>query len=89
MFILFKKKNLPAETTGFVEKLFECLTTKNYLGNPLAKEIPKEDTKASAPKPAETEEVMFLLLYCYFCSANLHSFYRKHHKHLFMLVQKI
>ncbi|KAG7321166.1 hypothetical protein KOW79_015581 [Hemibagrus wyckioides] len=48
---------LQKETTGFVEKLFECLTTKNYLGNPLAKEIPKEDTKASAPKPAETEEI--------------------------------
>lgn len=49
------------ETTGFVEKLFECLTTKNYLGNPPVKEIPKEETKAAAPKPAETEEVTFLL----------------------------
>ncbi|KAK3555348.1 hypothetical protein QTP86_014939 [Hemibagrus guttatus] len=49
---------LQKETTGFVEKLFECLATKNYLGNPLAKEIPKEDTKASAPKPAETEEIL-------------------------------
>ncbi|XP_060747420.1 RNA-binding protein 27 isoform X2 [Tachysurus vachellii] len=48
---------LQKETTGFVEKLFESLTTKNYLGNPPAKEIPKEETKASAPKPAETEEV--------------------------------
>lgn len=25
------------------------------------KEIPKEETKAAAPKPAETEEVTFLL----------------------------
>ncbi|KAM9450501.1 RNA-binding protein 27 isoform 1-T1 [Clarias gariepinus] len=47
---------LQKETTGFVEKLFECLTTKNYLGNPPAKEIPKEETKAPAPKPAESEE---------------------------------
>ncbi|XP_060792563.1 RNA-binding protein 27 isoform X2 [Neoarius graeffei] len=47
---------LQKETTGFVEKLFECLTTKNYLGNPPVKEIPKEETKAAAPKPAETEE---------------------------------
>lgn len=49
------------ETTDFVEKLFECLTTKNYLGNPPVKELPKEETKAQAPKPAETEEVTFLL----------------------------
>ncbi|XP_027010169.1 RNA-binding protein 27 isoform X3 [Tachysurus fulvidraco] len=52
---------LQKETTGFVEKLFESLTTKNYLGNPPAKEIPKEETKASAPKPAETEEMSLSL----------------------------
>ncbi|KAI5610636.1 RNA-binding protein 27 isoform X2, partial [Silurus asotus] len=44
------------ETTGFVEKLFECLATKNYLGNPPAKELPKEELKALPPKPAEAEE---------------------------------
>lgn len=48
---------LQKETTGFVEKLFESLTTKNYLGNPPAKDVPKEETKAPAPKAAETEEV--------------------------------
>lgn len=35
---------------GFVDKLFECLTTKNYLGNPSAKESPKEDVKPAAVK---------------------------------------
>ena len=39
-----------AETTGFVDKLFECLTTKNYLGNPAAKEAPKEEVKPPAVK---------------------------------------
>lgn len=39
-----------AETTGFVDKLFECLTTKNYLGNPPAKESPKEEVKPTAVK---------------------------------------
>ena len=39
-----------AETTGFVDKLFECLTTKNYLGNPVAKEVPKEEVKPPAVK---------------------------------------
>lgn len=43
------------ETTGFVDKLFESLTTKNYLGNPAAKEVPKE-VKPPAVK-AETVEV--------------------------------
>ncbi|KAF7697440.1 hypothetical protein HF521_005858 [Silurus meridionalis] len=47
---------LQKETTGFVEKLFECLATKNYLGNPPAKELPKEELKALPPKPAEAEE---------------------------------
>ncbi|XP_066501354.1 RNA-binding protein 27 isoform X3 [Hoplias malabaricus] len=48
---------LQKETSGFVDKLFECLTTKNYLGNPPAKEVPKEETKFPAPKPDEKEEV--------------------------------
>ncbi|KAL7844700.1 hypothetical protein SRHO_G00232390 [Serrasalmus rhombeus] len=47
---------LQKETTVFVDKLFECLTTKNYLGNPPAKEVPKEETKAPAQKPEEKEE---------------------------------
>ncbi|XP_077402351.1 RNA-binding protein 27 isoform X2 [Vanacampus margaritifer] len=33
---------LQKETVGFVDKLFECLTSKNYHGNPVAKEAPKE-----------------------------------------------
>uniref|UniRef100_A0AAQ4RF86 RNA binding motif protein 27 n=1 Tax=Gasterosteus aculeatus aculeatus TaxID=481459 RepID=A0AAQ4RF86_GASAC len=47
---------LQKETTGFVDKLFESLTTKNYLGNPAAKEVPKEEVKPPAVK-AETVEV--------------------------------
>uniref|UniRef100_UPI0037E8D8A1 RNA-binding protein 27 isoform X2 n=1 Tax=Semicossyphus pulcher TaxID=241346 RepID=UPI0037E8D8A1 len=51
---------LQKETVGFVDKLFECLTTKNYLGNPPAKEAPKEEVKPPAVKPdvveAETPE---------------------------------
>ncbi|KAF3841075.1 hypothetical protein F7725_006937, partial [Dissostichus mawsoni] len=51
---------LQKETTGFVDKLFECLTTKNYLGNPVAKEVPKEEVKPPAVKTdvveAETPE---------------------------------
>ncbi|XP_018547845.1 RNA-binding protein 27 isoform X2 [Lates calcarifer] len=51
---------LQKETTGFVDKLFECLTTKNYLGNPAVKEAPKEEVKPPAVKSdvveAETEE---------------------------------
>lgn len=43
------------ETTGFVDKLFDCLTTKNYLGNPLAKEVPKEDTKLHVLKQEAVE----------------------------------
>ncbi|XP_028323217.1 RNA-binding protein 27 isoform X2 [Gouania willdenowi] len=41
---------LQKETMGFVDKLFECLTTKNYLGNPVAKETPKEEMKPPAAK---------------------------------------
>uniref|UniRef100_A0A3Q0S545 RNA binding motif protein 27 n=1 Tax=Amphilophus citrinellus TaxID=61819 RepID=A0A3Q0S545_AMPCI len=40
---------LQKETVGFVDKLFECLTTKNYLGNPAAKETPKEEIKLPQP----------------------------------------
>ncbi|XP_058484082.1 RNA-binding protein 27 isoform X1 [Solea solea] len=51
---------LQKETTGFVDKLFECLTTKNYLGSPATKEAPKEEVKPPAVKPdvveAETPE---------------------------------
>ncbi|XP_042355158.1 RNA-binding protein 27 isoform X1 [Plectropomus leopardus] len=51
---------LQKETTGFVDKLFECLTTKNYLGNPAPKEVPKEEVKPPAVKSdvveAETPE---------------------------------
>ncbi|XP_006785019.1 RNA-binding protein 27 isoform X2 [Neolamprologus brichardi] len=51
---------LQKETVGFVDKLFECLTTKNYLGNPAAKETPKEEIKLPAIKAevveAETPE---------------------------------
>lgn len=41
------------ETTGFVDKLFECLTTKIYLGNPAA----KEESKIPVQKLEEKEEV--------------------------------
>ena len=44
------------ETTGFVDKLFECLTTKNYLGNPTMKEPAKEEVKPAVVK-AEVPEV--------------------------------
>ncbi|XP_029113371.1 RNA-binding protein 27 isoform X1 [Scleropages formosus] len=49
---------LQKETTGFVDKLFECLTTKNYLASTElpAKELLKLDTKPSAPKLEEKEE---------------------------------
>lgn len=59
------KLNLPpAETTGFVDKLFECLTTKNYLGNPPAKEVPKEETRYPGQKSEGKEEVKFCSLHC-------------------------
>ncbi|XP_029030597.1 RNA-binding protein 27 isoform X2 [Betta splendens] len=45
---------LQKETIGFVEKLFECLTTKNYLGNPPAKESPKEEVR---PIPVKSDVV--------------------------------
>uniref|UniRef100_A0A673M6H3 RNA-binding protein 27-like n=1 Tax=Sinocyclocheilus rhinocerous TaxID=307959 RepID=A0A673M6H3_9TELE len=43
---------LQKETTGFVDKLFECLSTKNYLGNPAA----KEEGKIPVQKLEEKEE---------------------------------
>ncbi|XP_030649423.1 RNA-binding protein 27 [Chanos chanos] len=48
---------LQKETTGFVNKLFECLTTKNYLGSTPVKEDPKEETKAAVQKVEEKDEV--------------------------------
>lgn len=44
------------ETVGFVDKLFECLTSKNYLGNTAAKEAPKEEVKAPVVK-TDVDEV--------------------------------
>lgn len=41
---------LQKETVGFVDKLFECLTTKNYMGNPSPKEAPKEEVKQPVVK---------------------------------------
>ncbi|XP_075872990.1 RNA-binding protein 27 isoform X5 [Nelusetta ayraudi] len=41
---------LQKETMGFVDKLFECLSTKNYLGPPAAKEAPKEEVRPAALK---------------------------------------
>ncbi|XP_027886811.1 RNA-binding protein 27 isoform X3 [Xiphophorus couchianus] len=46
---------LQKETIGFVDKLFESLTTKSYLGNPAAKEGPKEEVKP-APLKADVVE---------------------------------
>uniref|UniRef100_A0A8D3CB36 RNA binding motif protein 27 n=1 Tax=Scophthalmus maximus TaxID=52904 RepID=A0A8D3CB36_SCOMX len=54
---------LQKETTGFVDKLFECLTTKNYLGSPAAKEGPKEEVKPPTVKTdvVEVRKVVFPL----------------------------
>lgn len=52
-----------AETMGFVDKLFECLTTKNYLGIPTAKEAPKEEVKPPAVKSDAVEVRRIHLLY--------------------------
>lgn len=54
-----------AETMGFVDKLFECLTTKNYLGIPAAKEAPKEEAKPPAVK-SDVVEVRILSLDMFF-----------------------
>ncbi|RXM93015.1 RNA-binding protein 27 [Acipenser ruthenus] len=50
---------LQKETTGFVDKLFEGLTTKNYLGNQdqLAKEAAKVEMKTGGQKMEENKEV--------------------------------
>lgn len=48
---------------GFVDKLFECLTTKNYLGIPAAKEAPKEEVKPPAVKSDVVEVRRIHLLY--------------------------
>uniref|UniRef100_A0A669D4M4 RNA binding motif protein 27 n=1 Tax=Oreochromis niloticus TaxID=8128 RepID=A0A669D4M4_ORENI len=53
---------LQKETVGFVDKLFECLTTKNYLGNPAAKETPKEEIKPPAVK-ADVVEYSCVILH--------------------------
>ncbi|XP_035521975.1 RNA-binding protein 27 isoform X3 [Morone saxatilis] len=50
---------LQKETNGFVDKLFECLTTKNYLGIPAAKEAPKEEVKPPAVKSDVVEDAAF------------------------------
>uniref|UniRef100_H3DLI3 RNA binding motif protein 27 n=1 Tax=Tetraodon nigroviridis TaxID=99883 RepID=H3DLI3_TETNG len=48
---------LQKETMGFVDKLFDCLTTKNYLGISSEKDVPKEEVKPVVVKsdPVETE----------------------------------
>ncbi|MGH0138209.1 UNVERIFIED_CONTAM: hypothetical protein FKN15_065667 [Acipenser sinensis] len=50
---------LQKETTGFVDKLFEGLTTKNYLGNQdqLATEAAKVEMKTGGQKMEENKEV--------------------------------
>ncbi|XP_066572962.1 RNA-binding protein 27 isoform X2 [Amia ocellicauda] len=45
---------LQKETTGFVDKLFECLTTKNYLGNP---ELPVKESIKEDTKPVKIEDI--------------------------------
>lgn len=44
---------------GFVDKLFDCLTTKNYLGISSEKDVPKEEVKPLVVKPdvVEVKEV--------------------------------
>ncbi|XP_077448257.1 RNA-binding protein 27 isoform X2 [Stigmatopora argus] len=46
---------LQKETVGFVDKLFECLTSKNYQRNPVAKEVPKEVLNIPPPKSDAVE----------------------------------
>lgn len=60
-----------AETTGFVDKLFECLTTKNYLGNPPPKEVPKEEPKLPVLKQEPVEVRAFLSVLCRIMSLSL------------------
>lgn len=40
---------------GFVDKLFDCLTTKNYLGISSEKDIPKEEVKPAVVKSDAVE----------------------------------
>lgn len=40
---------------GFVDKLFECLTTKNYLGISSEKDVPKEEVKPVVVKSDAVE----------------------------------
>lgn len=40
---------------GFVDKLFECLTTKNYLGIPSDKDVSKEEVKPVVAKSDAVE----------------------------------
>ncbi|KAJ8282288.1 hypothetical protein COCON_G00048070 [Conger conger] len=47
---------LQKETTGFVDKLFECLTTKNYLGNPEPIKEIKVEPKLAVLKQEDREE---------------------------------
>lgn len=49
---------------GFVDKLFECLSTKNYLGLPAAKEPPKEEVKPAAVKSDIVEVIQKNIIHC-------------------------
>ncbi|XP_051955495.1 LOW QUALITY PROTEIN: RNA-binding protein 27 [Xyrauchen texanus] len=49
---------LQKETTGFVDKLFECLATKNYLGNPPAKEEVKTPLVQKIEEKEESNPVV-------------------------------
>uniref|UniRef100_A0A8C7YZU2 RNA binding motif protein 27 n=1 Tax=Oryzias sinensis TaxID=183150 RepID=A0A8C7YZU2_9TELE len=53
---------LQKETVGFVDKLFECLTTKIYLGNTAPKEAPKEEVQAPAVKTEGEEGAVVCVL---------------------------
>lgn len=46
-----------SETMGFVDKLFECLSNKNYLGPPAVKEAPKEEQVKPAVLKSDLAEV--------------------------------
>lgn len=48
---------------GFVDKLFECLSTKNYLGLPAPKEPPKEEVKPAAVKSDIVEVIQKKTVY--------------------------
>lgn len=52
------------ETVGFVDKLFECLTSKNYQGNSVAKEAPKEVVNLP-PAKSDAVEVRRNQLLCF------------------------